>query len=56
MIDQSRVHVEYFYIGEQDRWTLTEYDDPDAVLKLTKIDFQIPLKDIYHRVEFGEDK
>ena len=56
LIDQARVHVEHFYIGEQGKWTLTEYDDPDAVLKLTKIDFQISLRDIYHRVEFGGDK
>ncbi len=56
LIDQARVHVEHFYIGEQGKWTLTEYDDLDAVLKLTKVDFQISLRDIYHRVELGEDK
>lgn len=56
LIDQARVHVEHFCIGEQGKWTLTEYDDLDAVLKLTKIDFQISLRDIYQRVEFGESK
>lgn len=52
LIDQARVHVEHFYISEQGKWTLTEYDDLDAVLKLTKIDFQISLRDIYQRVEW----
>ena len=58
LIDQARVHVEHFYIGEQGKWTLTEYDDldEDDILKLTKIDLQISLRDIYHRVELGEDK
>ncbi|MCU0644605.1 MAG: Uma2 family endonuclease [bacterium] len=56
LIDQAKIHVEHFSIGEQGKWILSEYDDPDNVLKLNKVDFQIPLKDIYHRVEFGEDK
>ncbi len=56
LIDQARVHVEHFYIGEQGKWTLTEYNDPEDVLKLMKIDFQIPLQEIYRRVELGGDK
>jgi Uma2 family endonuclease len=56
LIDQSKSHVEHFYIGEQGKWTLTEYDDFDDILKLTKVGFQIALRDIYHRVELGADK
>lgn len=52
LIDQSKIHLEHFYIGEQGKWVLTEYDDPDDVLKLTKVDFQMPLRDIYQRVEW----
>ncbi|MDZ7336626.1 MAG: Uma2 family endonuclease [candidate division KSB1 bacterium] len=51
LIDQYTVHVEHFYIGEQGKWVLTEYDNPDDILKFTKIDFQISLREIYHRVE-----
>lgn len=51
LIDQSTMHVEHFYIGEQGNWVLTEYDNPDDILKLTKIDFQIPRREIYQRVE-----
>ncbi|MDZ7342710.1 MAG: Uma2 family endonuclease [candidate division KSB1 bacterium] len=53
LIDQARVYMEHFYIGEQGKWVLTEYDDPDDILKFTKIDFQISLREIYQRVEFG---
>jgi len=52
VIDQTKIHVEHFYIGEQGKWVLTEYDDPDDVLKLTKVDFEMPLRDIYQRVEW----
>lgn len=51
LIDQSTKHVEHFYISEQGNWVLTEYDNPDDILKLTKIDFQIPRREIYQRVE-----
>jgi hypothetical protein len=44
--------VEHFSIGEQGKWVLTEYDDLDDVLKLSKVDFQMPLRDIYQRVEW----
>lgn len=53
LIDQTKIHVEHFYIGEQGKWVLTEYNAPDDVLKLTKVDFEMPLRDIYQRVEFG---
>lgn len=56
LIDQARVHVEHFFIGEQGKWTLTEYDDLNDILKLTKVEFQISLRDIFHRVKFGEDR
>ena len=32
---------------------LKEYDDTNDVLEFTKIDCQIPVQDIYHRVDFS---
>ena len=52
LIDQYSVHIEQFYIGSEGNWVLKEYDDPNDVFKFTKIDFQIPLRDIYSLVEF----
>ena len=52
LIDQYSVHIEHFYIGVDGNWILKEYDHLNDILKFTKIDFQIPLKDIYSQVEF----
>ncbi|MCI0514230.1 Uma2 family endonuclease [candidate division KSB1 bacterium] len=50
LIEQSRMHVEHFYIGEPGNWILSEYNQPEAFLKLQQIDFQISLAEIYQRV------
>ncbi len=52
LIDQYRVHVEHFFIDAEKKWGLLEFNKLSDVLKLTKIDFQISIQDIYHRVEF----
>lgn len=52
LIDQYRVHVEQFFIDAEKKWGLLEFNKLSDVLKLTKIDFQISLQDIYHRIEF----
>ena len=55
LIDQYNIHVEHFSIGVEEKWVLTEYNDINNILKLSKIDFQIPLQDIYNRVDFNKD-
>lgn len=52
LIDQYSVHVDQFYIGPHGQWMLKDYNDPQAVLKFEKIDFEIPLEKIYHLVDF----
>ena len=52
LVDQYKVHVEHFYLAEAGKWILSEYNDVSATLKLEKIDFAIPLQDIYYRVAF----
>jgi len=56
LIDQYKIHVEHFYVGNEGKWVLMEYNNLDDILALTKNSFQISLRDIYHRVEFGADK
>ena len=51
LIDQYKIHIEHFYIGVEGKWVLTEYNDIEDMLKLSKIDFQIPIIDVYHRVD-----
>jgi len=52
LIDQYKIHVEHFYIGENKKWTLVEHNDINNILKLTKINFGISIKDIYARIDF----
>ncbi|MGH7493750.1 MAG: Uma2 family endonuclease [bacterium] len=52
LIDQYKIRLEQFSLGQQGKWMLSDYDGAEAILYCTSIDFQIPLREIYHRVEF----
>ncbi|HEY9813206.1 MAG TPA: Uma2 family endonuclease [Candidatus Sericytochromatia bacterium] len=54
LIDQTKIHVEQFAKTADNKWLLSEYEDENALLALTNIQFEIPLVDIYSRVEFNE--
>ena len=54
LIDQAKIHVEQFAKTADNKWLLSEYEDENATLALTNIQFEIPLVDIYSRVEFNE--
>lgn len=56
MVDQYRFKVEHFAKTSEGKWVLTEYDSADSVLALSSPDFQIPLRDIYERVNFEESE
>lgn len=55
LIDQYKVHAEQFSLGQEGKWILTEYDDGDAILSCTSVNFQVPLKDVYDKVELERD-
>jgi Uma2 family endonuclease len=52
LIDQDRVHLEYFHKWKDGRWVLTEFNDLEAVLHLESVAVEIPLSQIYQRVEW----
>jgi Uma2 family endonuclease len=54
LIDQTKIHVEQFAKTDDNKWILSEYEDENAILALSNIQFEIPLVDIYSRVEFNE--
>jgi Uma2 family endonuclease len=54
LIDQYRIHVEQMYLETPNKWILSEYNEITDVLKLAKVKVQIPLQEIYRRVEFAE--
>ncbi|HEX9652218.1 MAG TPA: Uma2 family endonuclease [bacterium] len=53
LIDQYKVHVEQFAIGDAGKWVLTEHNEIHNELKLIALDLTIPLQTIYSRVEFS---
>lgn len=52
LIDQSRVHVEYFHKLDDGRWLLTEFNELEMVLRLEAVGVELPLSQVYQRVEW----
>lgn len=52
LIEQVRVHVEYFSKERDETWRLREYFSLDDVLMLESVQCKVPLKEIYKRVSF----
>jgi len=52
LVDQYKSHIEQFYLDAEGKWLLSEYNDINDILKFSKIDFQISLKEVYNLVEF----
>ena len=54
LVSQDEVHVEH-YSRQEMLWKLTEYRSLENVLTLTSIECELPLQDIYRRIEFREN-
>ncbi|MBR8826541.1 MAG: Uma2 family endonuclease [Gomphosphaeria aponina SAG 52.96 = DSM 107014] len=52
LIDQYQYGIEQFAKNEAGKWVLTEYENEKDMLKLESIAWEIPLIDIYERVNF----
>lgn len=55
MISQSRPHVELFERQPDGRWLLTDFTGREAVIALPALGIQLPLSEIYDRVEFDPE-
>lgn len=55
LLDQTKVYMEHFSKTDAKQWSLREYDESDAVIALSCVDFQIPLADVYNKVKFEEE-
>ncbi|MBR8826535.1 MAG: Uma2 family endonuclease [Gomphosphaeria aponina SAG 52.96 = DSM 107014] len=53
LIDQYQYGIEQFAKNQEGKWVLTEYENEQDMLKLESIAWEIPLTDIYERVNFG---
>ena len=52
LIDQYSPHVEYFRLGEDGHWILSEFSDLNDRLEISEPDFSLSLKEIYQKVSF----
>jgi Uma2 family endonuclease len=54
LIAQHRPHVTQFIKQDEGTWLQHEFNDLTAVVKLTQLDCQLPLSEIYQNVTFAE--
>ncbi|MDJ0729945.1 MAG: Uma2 family endonuclease [Crocosphaera sp.] len=52
LIEQYRPHIEQFSKTESGQWLLSDYDGQEATLTLKSVSLEIPLLDIYDKVNF----
>ncbi len=53
MIAQTEPYVEqYLRLEKGDRWQLQTYDQPDQIITLESLKIELPLQEIYRRVDF----
>ncbi len=54
LVAQNRPRLELFTKQSAGRWTLAEFESLDDVAKLTSIDCELAIKDVYRKVAFKE--
>ena len=52
LVDQYSYHIEQFAKNSNGKWVLTEYDSEESLLILESVEFQMPLREIYERINF----
>lgn len=55
LVDQYEMHVEQFVKTDENKWLLSEYDGADAVLKLSCVEFEMSLGEMFDRVDFESE-
>ncbi|WP_298983071.1 Uma2 family endonuclease [Caldilinea sp.] len=53
LIDQYRVHVDWYHKLANGRWLLTEYVSLEDVLSLESINVELPIRLLYQRVDWS---
>ena len=52
LLDQNRRYVEHYRRGVEEEWTLRVYHQPDEVIHLDSIGVEVPLEELYQRVDW----
>lgn len=53
LIDQYRVHVDAYHKLANGQWLLTEYTSVDDVITLESVNVEIPVGQLYRRVDWS---
>ena len=51
LVSQDFMRVEH-YLRHNEQWILTEFGSPDDIVQLTSINCELPLREVYAKVEF----
>ncbi len=54
LVDQYKVHVEYFHKLDDGRWILQEFNQLEDTLPIESINYEIPLNRIYQKVDWEQ--
>lgn len=55
LVSQKTEHIESFFKNEQGIWQLAEAKGTEGILPLYSLDIELPLADVYSKVEFEEE-
>ena len=52
LVDQAEAHVEHFHKLDDGTWLLREYRGLEGSLRLHALEFEMPMRDIYEKVDW----
>ncbi|MGD2183916.1 Uma2 family endonuclease [Lusitaniella coriacea] len=56
LIEQSQVKIAQYFKTDTKRWSYREYDEEDTALSFNGFELEVPLMDIYEKVDFTEEE
>ena len=56
LVDQTKISIEQFSKTGIKQWAFRLYDEEDEVIELTSVPVQIPLTDLYDKVDFEAEE
>ncbi|AFZ21175.1 Uma2 family endonuclease [Allocoleopsis franciscana] len=54
LIDQTRIYIEHYHKTDDKQWSFRDYGQSDVTLGLASVSFEIPISDIYNKVNFEQ--
>lgn len=56
LIDQTKIAIEQYFKQSNKRWSYREYDEEDAGILFNSFQVEVPLVDIYEKVDFEAEE